>query len=48
MNEHIEPQIILKDGKPAFAVIPWDKYQELIKNRIEVDDSELEIKTGTI
>ena len=41
MSEYIEPQIILKDGKPAFAVIPWDKYQELIKNRIEADDSDV-------
>ena len=24
-----EPQIIMSDGKPAFAVIPWQEYQEL-------------------
>ena len=29
MNAHIEPQIIMQDGKPAFAVIPWKQYQEL-------------------
>lgn len=25
-----EPQIIMNDGKPAFAVIPWDEYQALL------------------
>jgi len=25
MNVHIEPQIISYNGKPAFAVIPWDE-----------------------
>ena len=24
-----DPQIIVSDGKPAFAVIPWKEYQEL-------------------
>ncbi len=32
MNEPIEPQVIMKDGKPAFAVIPWEDYQELVRN----------------
>lgn len=31
MNTHIDPQIIMQDGHPAFAVIPWDKYQKLLK-----------------
>jgi len=30
MSAHIEPQIIMQDGKPAFAVIPWEEYQRLI------------------
>jgi len=25
-----EPQIIMSGGRPAFAVIPWQEYQELI------------------
>ena len=31
MSAHIEPQIILQDGKPAFAVIPWKEYQKLTR-----------------
>jgi DNA-binding XRE family transcriptional regulator len=30
MTALTEPQIIMDDGKPAFAVIPWDEYQELL------------------
>ena len=30
MNAPINPQIIKKDGMPAFAVIPWDEYEKLI------------------
>ena len=37
MNVHIEPQIISYNGKPAFAVIPWEEYQMLISNRQEPD-----------
>lgn len=29
MNTLTNPQIIISDGKPAFAVIPWHEYQEL-------------------
>ena len=29
MSAHIEPQIIMQNGKPAFAVIPWDEYRKL-------------------
>ena len=32
MSAHIEPQIIMQDGKPAFAVIPWEEYQELTRH----------------
>ncbi len=34
MNELIDPQIIKHGDKPAFAVLPWDVYQELVKNYI--------------
>jgi ribosome-binding protein aMBF1 (putative translation factor) len=37
MNAHIEPQIISQNGKPAFAVIPWEEYQKLLVNRQEPD-----------
>jgi len=32
MSAHIEPQIIMQDGKPAFAVIPWEEYQKLTRH----------------
>ncbi|MBM9538876.1 helix-turn-helix domain-containing protein [Desulfobulbus alkaliphilus] len=35
MSAHTDPQIIIQNGKPAFAVIPWAEYQELIHNQIE-------------
>lgn len=41
MSAHIDPQIIKKDGKPAFAVIPWDEYNKLIHNQVEKDDSDV-------
>ncbi len=33
MSTPTDPQIILLDGKPAFAVLPWDAYEELTKYR---------------
>ena len=39
MNKHTEAQIIHQDGKPVFAVIPWDEYQDLLKNQI-TDESD--------
>ena len=41
MSAHIEPQIIKQDGKPAFAVIPWDEYQKLLKNQTEINESDV-------
>lgn len=41
MSEHIDPQIITQNGKPAFAVIPWDEYQELVSNQIQRDESDI-------
>jgi DNA-binding XRE family transcriptional regulator len=32
MSAHIEPQIIMQNGKPAFAVIPWKEYQKLTQH----------------
>lgn len=40
MSEHINPQIITKNGEPAFAVIPWDEYKQLLRNQIETDDAD--------
>ena len=41
MNAHTDPQIITQNGKPAFAVIPWNEYQELIRNQIDSDESDV-------
>ena len=41
MSEHTDPQIIMQKGKPAFAVIPWNEYQALLRNQIEKDESDL-------
>jgi len=32
MNVLTKPQVIIQNDKPAFAVIPWDEYQYLVKN----------------
>lgn len=40
MNVLIEPQVIKLGDKPAFAVIPWDTYQELVNNYIP-DESDV-------
>ena len=41
MSAHTDPQIISHNGKPAFAVIPWNEYQELIHNQMESDESDV-------
>jgi DNA-binding XRE family transcriptional regulator len=38
MSAHIEPQIIMQDGKPALAVIPWEQYQKLIRHDLDETD----------
>lgn len=38
MSEHTDPQIIIQNGKPAFAVIPWDEYQKLIYKQVKTDE----------
>ena len=42
MIEHTDTQIIEYGGKPAFAVIPWEKYQRLIHNQMDPDEAEIE------
>ena len=37
MSAHTEPQIIKQGGKPAFAVLPWKEYQDLLKKAGEGD-----------
>jgi len=41
MSVHTDPQIIVQNGRPAFAVIPWNEYQELIRNQIEADEADV-------
>jgi len=41
MSGHTDPQIIIQNGKPAFAVIPWAEYQELIHNQIKPDETDV-------
>ncbi len=39
MKEHIKAQIIKQNGKPVFAVIPWDEYQKLVSNKKPEQDN---------
>ncbi|SHL23475.1 prevent-host-death family protein [Desulfatibacillum alkenivorans DSM 16219] len=41
MSVHTKPQIITQDGKPAFAVIPWEEYQELLENQLDSDEADI-------
>jgi ribosome-binding protein aMBF1 (putative translation factor) len=41
MNVLTEPQIIIQNDKPAFAVIPWDEYQYLVKKHVPPDESDV-------
>jgi predicted transcriptional regulator len=41
MDEHTDPQIITQNGKPAFAVIPWDEYQALVRNQVDPDEFDI-------
>ena len=41
MRKHTDLQIITQNGKPTFAVIPWDEYQELIHKQIESDEADV-------
>ncbi|MFH1981132.1 MAG: helix-turn-helix domain-containing protein [Pseudomonadota bacterium] len=33
MSTHTDPQVIMLNGKPAFAVLPWDDYAKLAEYR---------------
>lgn len=41
MSARTDPQIISQNGKPAFAVIPWNEYQALVHKQIEPDESDV-------
>jgi DNA-binding XRE family transcriptional regulator len=41
MSAHTDPQIISQNGKPAFAVIPWNEYQVLIHKQAGADESDV-------
>jgi ribosome-binding protein aMBF1 (putative translation factor) len=41
MSARTDPQIISQNGKPAFAVIPWNEYQALVHKQIETDESDV-------
>jgi len=41
MSTRTDPQIISQNGKPAFAVIPWNEYQALIYKQSEPDESDI-------
>lgn len=38
MNARTEPQIIHHDGKPMYAVIPYDEYTALLRKAEEMED----------
>ena len=33
MSEPTDPQVIMLNGRPAFAVVPWGEYEKLIRFR---------------
>ena len=41
MNGLTEPQVIKVNDKPAFAVIPWEEYQQLIINQVDTDEADV-------
>lgn len=41
MNEPTNHQIITQNGKPAFAVIPWDEYRRLLGNQADPDEADV-------
>ena len=41
MSAHTDPQIITQNGKPAFAVIPWNEYQALVLNHAGTDEEDI-------
>ena len=41
MNAPTDTQVITQDGKPAFAVIPWEEYQKLLRSRAEAAEADV-------
>jgi len=41
MSAHTKPQVINQNGKPAFAVIPWEEYQNLLRNQMSIDETDV-------
>ena len=41
MTAHTNPQVITQNGKPAFAVIPWDEYQKLLHNQADTNEADV-------
>ncbi len=41
MTAHTNHQIITQNGSPAFAVIPWDEYQELLRNQADPNEADV-------
>ena len=41
MNEHISHQIIKKDGKPIFVLVPWEEYAEYMTPQQRKDEKKV-------
>lgn len=41
MSARTEHQIIMQNGVPAFAVIPWNEYQKLIRKQTEETEKDI-------
>ena len=41
MSVHTDAQIIKQEGRPAFAVIPWNEYQRLLQNQIDPEEPDV-------
>ena len=41
MSARTEHQIIMQNGVPAFAVIPWNEYQQLISKQSEETEQDI-------
>jgi ribosome-binding protein aMBF1 (putative translation factor) len=41
MSAHTDHQIIMQNGVPAFAVIPWNEYQKLVSKQTEEAEKDI-------
>ena len=48
MKAPVEPQIIYQNGNPAFAVIPWDEYQRLIKGQEDAEATDVRYPNNVV